>query len=74
MSILNLNVGEKAIIENIFGEEKLVKRLKCLGCIQGTEVILKNLAPFGDPIIIQLRGFSLAIRKKDAEKIYIKKI
>ena len=33
---------------------------------------MKKTAPLGDPIIISLRGTDLAIRKKDAELIYIK--
>ncbi|HCW53602.1 MAG TPA: ferrous iron transport protein A, partial [Clostridium sp.] len=44
-----------------------------LGCIEGTEVQLKRTAPLGDPVIINVRGFDLAIRKKDAESIKIVK-
>lgn len=72
MSICDLKPGEKALIENIAGDEKLAKRLLALGCIEGTEVALKTVAPLGDPIIINLRGFDLAIRKKDAQNISIK--
>ena len=72
MSICDLRPGEKALIEGISGDEKLTKRLLALGCIEGTEVSLKVTAPFGDPLVINLRGFDLAIRKKDAENIFIK--
>jgi len=71
MSICSLNYGEKGIITSIEGDSNLVKRLFALGCIEGTEVQLKRAAPLGDPIIINFRGFDLAIRKKDAEKIKI---
>lgn len=73
MSINSLNHGEKGIIKNIEGNSKLVKRLFALGCIEGTEVQLKRTAPLGDPVIINFRGFDLAIRKKDAESIKIEK-
>lgn len=69
MSICDLKLGQKAFIKSINGDEKLAKRLLALGCIEGTEVMLKNLAPFGDPLVINLRGFDLAIRKKDAKNI-----
>lgn len=74
MSICSLNPGEKGIISSIKGDTKLVKRLFALGCIEGTEVELRRRAPLGDPIIINFRGFDLAIRKKDAKNILLKKL
>lgn len=72
MSIYDMRPGDRAIIKDIMGNEKLVKRLLALGCIEGTEVTVKGFAPLGDPMIINLRGFNLAIRKKDAKNIKIK--
>jgi ferrous iron transport protein A len=72
MSVFDLRPGEIGIIDNIVGDNKLAKRLLALGCIEGTEVRVKTTAPLGDPIIINLRGFNLAIRKKDAKNIFIK--
>lgn len=73
MSLCNLKLGEKGIISSINGDSKLVKRLFALGCIEGTEVQLRRRAPLGDPIIINFRGFDLAIRKNDAKNIHIVK-
>lgn len=72
MSVNKLRPGQKAIIDRINGDEKLVKRLLALGCIEGTEIFFKRCAPLGDPIIVNLRGFDLAIRKKDAEGILVR--
>ncbi|KAJ53520.1 ferrous iron transport protein A [Clostridium tetanomorphum] len=71
MSIFDLKPGQTALVKDIYGNEKLAKRLLALGCIKGTEVCVKKVAPFGDPIIINLRGFDLAIRKNDAKNISI---
>lgn len=71
MHLSDLNKGESGIIQSVYGNPKLSKRLSALGCIQGTEVTIKEIAPLGDPIIIYLRGFNLAIRKKDAKNITI---
>jgi ferrous iron transport protein A len=71
MSICNLKLGEKGIISSINGDSKLMKRLFALGCIEGTEVELRRRAPLGDPIIINFRGFDLAIRKNDAKHIML---
>lgn len=69
MSLSDLKIGEYGTIDYIDGDEKLAKRLLALGCLEGTEVKLKALSPFKDPLIISFRGFDLAIRKKDAQNI-----
>ena len=73
MSICSLNPGEKGIISSVRGDSKLTKRLFALGCIEGTEVEFRRRAPLGDPIIINFRGFDLAIRKNDAKYILLEK-
>jgi ferrous iron transport protein A len=72
MCICDLKPGQKALVSKIIGDEKLKKRLNALGCIEGTEIELKNAAPFGDPLVLNLRGFNLAIRKNDAKNIFIR--
>lgn len=69
MCITDLKPGQNGIVKNVSCHDKLSKRLQALGCIEGTEIFVKNKAPLGDPIIINIRGFDLAIRKKDAKNI-----
>ncbi|MGL4572325.1 MAG: FeoA family protein [Clostridium sp.] len=71
MELINLKPGESGIINNIEGNSKLTKRLLALGCIEGTEILMKLVAPLGDPLIVNFRGFDLAIRKKDAKNIIL---
>ncbi|MGG7076912.1 FeoA family protein [Clostridium sardiniense] len=71
MELIKLKPGEHGIISSIGGDSKLAKRLLALGCIEGTDVSLKAIAPLGDPLIINFRGFDLAIRKKDAKNIIL---
>ncbi|MDT8716337.1 ferrous iron transport protein A [Clostridium sp. 19966] len=71
MNILQLQIGKTAHVEEILCDELLTKRLLSLGCIKGTEIKIISIAPLGDPVIINFRGNNLAIRKADAEKIYI---
>ena len=52
MSICDLKLGERAVINKIDGNNKLSKRLSALGLIEGTEIELKRIAPLGDPIVI----------------------
>lgn len=72
MTVYDLKVGEKGIIDNIYGNEKLAKRLLALGCINETEIEVRKIAPLGDPILVRFRGFDLAIRKSDAKNISLK--
>ena len=72
MTVCDLKLGEKGIINSIDGNERLVKRLLALGCIANTEIEVKKIAPLGDPIIVRFRGFNLALRKSDAKNIILK--
>lgn len=71
MTIYSMKVGQTAYVRDIMGDNKLAKRLMALGCVKGTEVKVKMVAPLGDPILISFRGFDLAIRKSDAKNIYL---
>ena len=68
-----LKAGEHGTVAGYEGEEDLHYRLKELGLVRGTAVVVKRFAPMGDPMEIVLRGYSLSIRKQDAEKILVKK-
>lgn len=72
MSLYDLRPREKGVISIIKGDSRLSKRLSALGFIEGTEVEVKIMAPLGDPMLISVRGFNIAIRKNDAKNIYLK--
>ena len=68
-----LKAGERGLILGYQGEEDLHYRLKELGLVAGTRILVKRFAPMGDPMEIVLRGYSLSIRKQDATKILVSK-
>lgn len=72
MTLSNLKPGYPCLIDELKCDKKLTKRLLALGFVEGTEIVVKKLAPLGDPMIINLRGTDLAIRKKDAQLINVK--
>lgn len=74
MCINDLKPGQYAVIDGVSGDNKLVKRLLALGYIEGTEIMMKNSAPLGDPVVINLRGFDLALRRKDAKGIRVRRV
>lgn len=71
----NLSVGQKAKIIKINLEKSELRRhLLDMGLTKGTEVKVKKIAPMGDPIDIELRGYQLCIRKEDLNKIEVEEI
>lgn len=71
MTIFSMKIGQAGTVRDISGDPRLAKRLRALGCVKGTQVRVKLVAPLGDPILISFRGFDLAIRKRDAKNIYL---
>lgn len=64
--------GERGIILQVGNENGPVKRrLVDMGLTPGTEVIVRKVAPFGDPLELNLRGYELSLRKADAEMIEV---
>lgn len=62
--------GTKAIIKE-HDESDLKLMLMEMGCIPGEPIWVEIVAPLGDPLAIQIAGYYLSIRKKDAEKIWV---
>ena len=62
--------GERGIILQVGSERGAVKRrLVDMGLTPGTEIMVRKVAPFGDPIEVNLRGYELSLRKEDAAYI-----
>lgn len=72
MTIDDLKIGESGIIGQVGGEGALRLRFLDMGLIPGTKVLLQKVAPMGDPIQIQVRGYELTIRREDARKITLR--
>lgn len=69
-NLLELEIGQEAIVKNIKITNRAVKRhLLDMGITKGVKVKIKKIAPMGDPICIELRGYELIIRKEDLQQI-----
>ncbi|MCI6220142.1 MAG: ferrous iron transport protein B [Subdoligranulum sp.] len=71
MTLGDLHIGQDAIIRVVGGEGELRHHLLDMGLTPGTEVTLRKMAPMGDPIEVELRGYELTLRLADAQKIEI---
>ena len=72
MNLASLKVGEKAKVLKLNITNKEIKRhLLDMGITRGVEIKIKKIAPMGDPIDIELRGYELCIRKADLSQIEV---
>jgi ferrous iron transport protein A len=69
-TLAGLKIGERAVIVG-FTDEILSLKLLEMGVLPGTEVVVSQIAPLGDPIAIKLADYLLALRKDEAETILI---
>jgi len=72
MTIDDLKIGQSGTIATVGGEGALRLRFLDMGLIPGTSVLLQKVAPMGDPIQIQVRGYELTIRREDARRITLR--
>jgi len=67
-----LKIGEEAFIDRIEDVE-LSHLLYDLGCFPGESIKKEGVAPLGDPILIEIAGTRVSLRKKDASSIFVMK-
>jgi ferrous iron transport protein A len=72
-TLAHLKRGEKGIITDVSSIHIPLKLLE-MGCLPGNEVELVQLAPFQDPMYLNINGTHLAIRKETAIHVLIDKI
>ena len=70
-TLADLLPGESGIVAQVGGEGALHRHILDMGLTPLTAVKVGKLAPMGDPMEIQLRGYSLTLRKADAAQIIL---
>lgn len=63
--------SEKSTIVRLHGRGPLKRRFSDMGVTKGTVIEVVKVAPLGDPIQINLKGYELTIRKEDAKDIEV---
>ena len=70
-TLKSVRIGGTAKVVKVHGEGAVRRRSMDMGITKGVEVYVRKVAPLGDPIEINLRGYELSLRKADAEMIEI---
>ncbi len=69
-SVVQLKIGQKAIIKD-FDIDEIPLKLIEMGCLPGNTVEILQIAPFGDPLFLNINDSFLAIRLETACKIQV---
>ena len=72
MTLDKLKINDSGVIAAVGGEGALRLRLLDMGLVPGTRVKVCKVAPMGDPIQIQVRGYELTLRQEDAANITLR--
>lgn len=71
IALSTLTVGASAVVKEFPKNGHAFLRLREMGVLPGTRVTLVRTAPLGDPIEIKVRGYSLTLRKSEAEHVLV---
>ena len=63
--------GQTVKVSKLTGEGPVKRRIMDMGITRGVEVVVRKVAPLGDPVEITVRGYELSIRKADADMIEV---
>ena len=70
-TLRDVKIGETATVVKLHGEGAVKRRIMDMGITKGVEVFVRKLAPLGDPVEVNVRGYELSLRKADAEMIEV---
>lgn len=71
MTLDRLPIGKEAVILAVGGAGALRRHLLDMGLTPKTKVMVRKVAPMGDPIELHLRGYELTLRLEDARQIEV---
>ncbi len=70
-TLKEVKCGETVKVTKLTGVGAVKKRIMDMGITKGTDVLVRKVAPLGDPIEVTVRGYELSLRKADAEMIEV---
>ena len=70
-TLKDVPVGKTVKVVKVNGEGAIRRRIMDMGITKGVEIYVRKVAPLGDPVELNLRGYELTLRKADAEMIVV---
>ena len=70
-TLKDVKMGETVTVAKLHGEGPVKRRIMDMGITKGVEIHVRKVAPLGDPMELNVRGYELSLRKADAESIEV---
>lgn len=70
-TLKEVKCGETVHVVKLHGEGAVKRRIMDMGITKGCAVVVRKVAPLGDPIEVNVRGYELSLRKEDAQMIEV---
>jgi ferrous iron transport protein A len=70
-TLAQLAIGSRATVARVQGADELACRLMEMGLTPGVELHVVGVAPLGDPLELELRGYRLSVRRSEAARVEI---
>ena len=70
-TLKNVPIGKTVKVVKVAGEGAIKRRIMDMGITKGVDIYVRKVAPLGDPVEIQVRGYELSLRKADADMIEV---
>ena len=69
MTLKDLKPGQQGTVASIGTTGPAKRRIMDMGITPGVEIRVVKVAPLGNPIEVNVRGYELSLRKEDAQQI-----
>ena len=70
-TLKDAKIGDTVTVVKLHGEGAVRRRIMDMGITKNVEIYVRKVAPLGDPIEVNVRGYELSLRKADAEMIEV---
>ena len=70
-TLKEIKVGQAVTVVKLHGEGPVRRRIMDMGITKGVEIYVRKMAPLGDPMELNVRGYELSLRKADAEMVEV---
>jgi Fe2+ transport system protein FeoA len=74
VSLAQLRPGQSGVVESVAPDDAVTQRLRDLGFVAGTRIAVLRAAPLGDPVLYELRGYELSLRRSEASRVRIRSV
>ncbi|OLN24467.1 putative ferrous iron transport protein A [Desulfovibrio sp. DV] len=71
VSLRKMAVNQKGCIRAVTASGEMGRRIRDMGLVPGTQLMVVGRAPLIDPVAVRMRGFTLSLRNSEADCITV---